>query len=294
MDVAALLEEMRERIVCHVGDEQIDGLIVSRHENSEPDYQLTEPLLVIMARGAKRLYLDDHVLEYRAGDALVVTTTLPLSGHFVDVSAQNPALAIGLRLDPQAIAAILPQAAGLLSSKAVGGPAVSANTAGAMLLDAAVRLLRLLDDPVDAPFIAPLVRQEIMWLLLRSPLGGAVAEIGMTDSDLNQVGRSIAMIRQRLAEPISIDELARCAGMSLATFHRHFRRITGSSPLQFQKTLRLQEARALLLARGTAAEVSGLVGYGSPTQFSREYRRYFGEPPMAHAARTRRAGLGRS
>lgn len=290
MDVAALLVELRELIVRHVGDERIEGLIVSRHESSERDYQLTEPLLVIMAQGGKRLYLDGGVLEYGAGDALVVTTTLPLSGHFLDASPESPALAIGLRLDPQAITAILPQTPETDSSTSRGSLGIAAQPASTSLLDAAVRMLRLLDDSGDSAFMASLIRQEVLWLLLRSPLGRAVAQIGTSDSDLNHVGRAIATIRQRLTEPIAVDELAREAGMSRATFHRHFRRITGCSPLQFQKTLRLQEARTLLLARATAAEAAGLVGYGSPTQFSREYRRYFGEPPVTHATRTGRVG----
>lgn len=284
MDAAALLAELHELILAHVGDERLEELIVSRHEHSEPDYQLAEPLLVIMARGGKRLYLDGEVLDYAAGDALVVTTTMPLSGHFIDASPRSPALAVGLRLNPQAIAAILPQVSEVGSSRLGAPRGIAVEAAGASLLDAVVRLLRLLDDPADSRFLASLIHQEILWLLLRSPLGRAVAEVGTSDSDLSRIARAIATIRLRLAEPIEVRELARQAGMSLATFHRHFHRITGTSPLQFQKTLRLQQARTLLLARATAAETSVLVGYGSATQFSRDYRRYFGAPPRRHAS----------
>ena len=141
-------------------------------------------------------------------------------------------------------------------------------------------MLRLLDHPTDAPVLAPLIEREILWRLLTGPHGGMVRQIGLADSGLSHVSRAIRWIRDNYAEPMRISDLAGLAGMSPSAFHRHFRDVTTMSPLQFQKRIRLQEARSLLVARaGDVARVGHLVGYDSPTQFSREYRRLFGAPP---------------
>jgi transcriptional regulator GlxA family with amidase domain len=160
--------------------------------------------------------------------------------------------------------------------------------AGPDLLDAAARLLRLLDHPSDAPVLAPLIEREILWRLLTGPHGGVIRQIGLAGSGLSHVSRAIRWIREHYAEPLRIADLARLTGMSPSAFHRHFRAITAMSPLQFQKRIRLQQARTLLVARpGDVAGVGHLVGYDSPPQFSREYRRLFGAPPGLDAARLR-------
>ena len=166
--------------------------------------------------------------------------------------------------------------------------AIATGEAGPELLDAVARLLRLLDHPADAPVLAPLIEREILWRLLTGPHGATVRQIGLADSGLSHVGRAIGWIRDNYAEPMRIDDLARLAGMSPSAFHRHFRAVTAMSPLQFQKRIRLQEARSLLVARpGDVAGVGHLVGYDSPSQFNREYRRLFGAPPGQDAARLR-------
>jgi transcriptional regulator GlxA family with amidase domain len=152
-------------------------------------------------------------------------------------------------------------------------------------------MLRLLDHPADADVLAPLVEREILWRLLTGPHGGMIRQIGLADSDLSQVSRAIRWIRDNYAEPMRIGDLARLAGMSPSAFHRHFRAVTTMSPLQFQKRIRLQEARSLLVTRGSdVAGVGHLVGYDSPSQFNREYRRLFGAPPGHDAAHLRGAG----
>jgi transcriptional regulator GlxA family with amidase domain len=151
-------------------------------------------------------------------------------------------------------------------------------------------MLRLLDHPADARVLAPLVEKEILWRLLTGAQGAIVRQIGLADSSLSQVSRAIRWIRDNYAEQMRIEDLARQAGMSAAAFHRHFRAVTTMSPLQFQKRIRLQEARSLLLARpADVAGVGHLVGYDSPSQFSREYRRLFGAPPGQDATRLRAA-----
>jgi AraC-like DNA-binding protein len=296
---SALLDEIRGLIAAHARPDlrtPVDGLLLSRVETAPPDYSLTEPLLVVMAQGGKRLMLGDEVHEYRAGQCLVVTATLPVTGHFVDVGPGKPALGMGLVLRPAAIAPLLLEAPDGRRSRAATArpPAIVTGEAGLDLLDAVARMLRLLDHPADAPVLAPLIEREILWRLLTGPYGGVIREIGLAGSGLSHVNRAIRWIRDNYAEPMRVEDLARLAGMSPSAFHRHFRAITTMSPLQFQKRIRLQEARSLLVAHpGDVAGVGHLVGYDSPSQFNREYRRLFGVPPGQDATRLRAdAGVG--
>jgi AraC-like DNA-binding protein len=287
-----LLDEIRGLIAVHTRPDMrtpIAGLLLSKVETAAPDHSLTEPLLVVMAQGGKRLLLGDQAFEYRAGQCLVVSADLPVTGHFLGASSQAPSLAMGLVLRPTAIAPLLLEAPIERWSRAApGSPAIATGDAGADLLDAVARMLRLLDRPTDAPVLAPLIEREILWRLLTGPHGGMIRQIGLADSGLSHVSRAIRWIRDNYAEPVTISELARLAGMSPSAFHRHFRDVTTMSPLQFQKRIRLQEARTLLISRaGDVAGVGHLVGYDSPTQFNREYRRLFGAPPGQDAARLR-------
>jgi AraC-like DNA-binding protein len=290
--IPELLEEIRGIIAAHARPDMrtpVDGLLMSKVDSSEPEYSLTSPLLVVMAQGGKRLLLGDQVFEYRAGQCLVATTDLPITGHFVDAGPRVPALGMGLVLRPAAIAPLLLEIPAERWSRAVAAERAMATTqADGDLLDAVARLLRLVDRPVDAPVLAPLIEREILWRLLAGPHGGIIRQIGLADSVLSHVNRAIQWIRDNYAEPMRIDDLARLTGMSTSTFHRHFRAVTNMSPLQFQKRIRLQEARSLLVARaGDVTGVGHLVGYDSPSQFNREYRRLFGAPPGQDAARLR-------
>ncbi|WP_020419730.1 AraC family transcriptional regulator [Amycolatopsis sp. ATCC 39116] len=279
-----MLDEIRDLIAAHARPDlrtPVDGLLLSRVDDTEPEHSLTEPLLVLMAQGGKRLLLGDRVFEYRAGQFLLVTAALPVTGRFLAA----PSLGAGLVLRPSAIAPLLLEAP---APRTPAGPAIATGDADADLLDAVTRLLRLLDRPADVPVLAPLIEREILWRLLTGPCGATLRQIGLADSSLSLVGRAIARIRENYAEPIRIAELARLCGLSASAFHRHFRAVTAMSPLQFQKRIRLQEARSLLLARpDDVAGVGHLVGYDSPSQFSREYRRLFGAPPGRDAARLR-------
>lgn len=269
----------------------IEGLQLARVESSAPHHSLTHPLLVVMAQGGKRLLLGNHVLEYRAGQMLVVTTELAVSGHFPDASPQIPALGVGIALRPPAIAPLLLEVpAARRTARPADLPAIATGDADIELLDAVARMLRLLDRPTDARVLAPMIEREILWLLLTGPHGGVLRQIGLADSSVSQIDRSIRWIRANYAEPMRIEDLARMVGMSAAAFHRHFRAVTATSPLQFQKRIRLQEARSLLLGRpDDVAGVGHLVGYDSPSQFNREYRRLFGVPPGQDATRLRAA-----
>jgi AraC-like DNA-binding protein len=288
------LDEIRGIIAAHARPDlrtPIDGLLLSKVETVEPDPSLTDALLIVMAQGGKRLLLGDQVFEYRAGQCLVVAADLPVTGDFREASPQVPSLAIGLTLRPAAIAPLLLQAPIARRSRTPPDPpAIATAQAGPELLDAVARMLRLLDNPADTPVLAPLIEREILWRLFTGPHAGMIRQIGLAGSGDNQVSRAIGWIRDNYAEPMRISDLGELAAMSPSALHRRFRAVTGLSPLQFQKRIRLQEARSLLVARpGDVTGVGHLVGYGSPTQFNREYRRLFGAPPGQDAARLRGA-----
>ena len=246
-----------------------------------------EPSLGIVVQGAKRTVVGDRVFEYGEGDFVVASVDLPIASRITRASPDRPYLACGLTLQPAAIASLLLEAPGIdeLAATPCG---MGVHPAPTELLEATVRLLRLLDNPRDALVLRPLIEREILWRLLCGPQGGRVRQIGLADSRLAQVSHAIRHLRQHYAEAVSIDELARLAAMSVSSFHRHFRAVTAMTPIQFQKQIRLQEARTRLLADADdVAAVGFAVGYDSASQFSREYSRMFGAPPGRDVARLR-------
>ena len=285
------LAELRSLIPRHARvDMMVEALpgvaVVASDATTEPIHHVYEPALGVVAQGTKRTVLNDKIFEYRAGQYLVVSVDLPITGHVVQASASEPFLAMGLVLKPANIATLLLETA--TSDRAVVEPlGLGVSNASPELLDPVVRLLRLLDHPEDIAVLAPMIEREILWRLLAGEQGPLVRQIGLADSRLSQVGHAIRWIRGHYAETLATEELARLAGMSVSSFHRHFRAVTSMSPLQYQKRIRLQEARARLLSSGDVAAVGFEVGYESPSQFSREYSRLFGAPPGRDVARLR-------
>ncbi|MBC7682006.1 MAG: AraC family transcriptional regulator [Ferruginibacter sp.] len=250
---------------------------------------LYQPMLCIVAQGAKRTLLGDTIVGYGAGQYLVVSVDLPITGSVTQASADAPYLALSLELDPAVLADMLLTLPGAAQVAPLPGLAVSPVTPD--LLDAAVRLLRLLDRPADIPMLAPLAEREILYRLLTGTQAPMLRQIALAHSRMAQVGRAIGWIRSHFAEPLRIAAVAQQANMSASTFHRHFKAVTAMSPLQYQKQIRLQEARRLLLAgQADAASIGFAVGYESPSQFSREYARMFGQPPVRDAVRLRTLG----
>jgi AraC-like DNA-binding protein len=285
-----LLDELRELIERHArpdGTTDIDGVLLSAAEGpGEPQASTTGTVLAVIAQGAKRLAIGDRVYDYGPGQYLVASVDLPITGHYTRASAAEPALGFGLVLRPSAIAELVLETPG-----ATAPPALGVADADAELLDAVVRMARLLDRPEDRPVLAPMLEREILWRLMQGPMGPTVRQIGMADSSLTLISRAVRRLTERHSEPVRVAELARSCGMSASAFHRSFHAVTGLSPIQFQKQIRLQRSRLLLLAgTDTVASVGYRVGYDSASQFSREYRRQFGLPPGRDALRMRAAG----
>lgn len=277
------LEELRQLIERHAtpAGERSPGEIwaSSAHRPTEAVHHVLEPTFVVVAQGAKRAVLGDEVFDYREGQFLVVGVELPIAGCVTQASPERPFLGAGLTLRGATISSLLLEMAP--ADVAAAGPAgFAVSDAPEDLLDTVVRMLRLKDSPRDAAVLGPLVERELVWRLLHGAQGAMVRQIGLADSRLSQIGRAIRFIRAHHAEPISIPMLADMVAMSESSFHRHFRGATTMSPLQYQKLIRLQEARTRILSdAGDVAAIGYSVGYDSPSQFSREYSRLFGAPP---------------
>lgn len=238
---------------------------------------LYEPGLVLVLQGRKQAQVGDTVVQYDAMQCLLVpVTTLP-RGRVVEASVDKPYVCLRLSCETQALAELLLDG-DAPAADADAGLQVAPVTAP--LLDAALRLLRLLDSPQDLKTLAPLLQREILYRVLTGPLGPRLRALAQGDGVARRLNRVIEQLTRRFAEPFSIDELAALAHMSPSTLHLRFKQLTALSPLQFQKALRLQHARRLMLGDGLdAASAAHRVGYESPSQFSREYRRLFGAPP---------------
>jgi AraC-like DNA-binding protein len=251
---------------------------------SRPMPTLYEPMLCIVLQGAKEVMIGDRLLRYDTASYFVASIEVPASGRVVQASPEKPYIAVSLALDCGALAALLPETPPRPEDQAEGfgiGPMTPE------LLDPWLRLLRLLDVPQDIKVLAPLLECEILYRLLQGPQGGVLRQVTRSDSRLSQIREAIGWIRTHYDQPLRIETLSSIAGMSAATFHRHFKAATALSPLQYQKNLRLQQARRLLIAQEDAARAAYAVGYESASQFSREYARQFGVSPGRDAERLR-------
>lgn len=251
-----------------------------------------EPMLYFALQGSKRIMTGDKVLQSAEGDFVLGSLDLPVMGEVVLASAKTPYISAAFKLEPSKITALLLELPETPDPEAAydDGEALVAGKASAQMRDVLLRLVRLLDAPEDIPLLAPMLERELLYRVLQSSGGRALRQIARTDSRLSQIQRAVKWIRAHLAEPLPVETLAGIASMSVSSFHRHFKTVTGQSPLAFQKQMRLQEARVRLLSEarpGGVASVAFAVGYESPSQFSREYSRQFGIAPAKDAARLR-------
>ena len=269
----------------------IDDVRICRAEHAgAPESAMSGTVLALIAQGTKRLALGERVYDYGAGQYLIASVDLPVTGHFVDASPGHPTLGFGMTLEPAVIAELLLQAGpgDLPRSGGIARPGIAVSDAPDELLDAIVRLLRLLERPRDRKALAPLVKREILWRLMTGDQGDAVRQLGLADSSLSHITRAVQWIRENYTRTFRVEEVAQISGMSVSAFHRNFQAVTAMTPIQFQKHIRLQAARLLLASSPNDVTGAGSrVGYDSPSQFSREYRRQFGAPPSLDAARMR-------
>lgn len=255
---------------------------------TEPIHALHEPALCIVVQGRKQVILGDRIYRYGPEQYLVVSVDVPIIGQVTEASPTQPYLCFRLDLDPGVLSALIMEA-GLASGAGESDAAgLCLDPVTPELLSAAARLVALLETPRDAPILAPLAEREILYRLLTGSQGPRLREIAHAESKLQQVNRAIGWIKRNYHKPFRIESVAQEARMSASALHQHFKAVTAMSPLQYQKQLRLQEARRLILAQAMDAATAGHnVGYESPSQFSREYSRLFGAPPIRDIARMR-------
>jgi AraC-like DNA-binding protein len=258
---------------------------------SEPVQGVYEPSLCIVAQGSKRVMLGDEVYCHDAAHFLLVSVGLPVACQIVEASPEAPFLAVHVELDPGHVGELI-LTAGL--PERPGGPlrGLSISRAEPALLDAVVRLLLLLDNPRDIGILAPLALREITYRLLIGEHGPQLQQIAAGNGQTRRVAAAIRWLKDNFALPFRIEALAHEVHLSPSGLHHQFKAVTAMSPLQYQKRLRLQEARRLMLSEGSdAASAAFRVGYESPSQFSREYRRLFGQFPQRDMAQLRTATL---
>ena len=251
-----------------------------------------KPSLALIAQGAKQVVLGDDIYRYGGADYLLTSIDLPVTTQIVEASEEKPYLSMTFGIDTTRVASLLEHAGGGVPASSARGMTVSSVTAE--LEDAAIRLLKLLDRPDDIPALLPLIEQEIIYRLLTGPQSARLRQMAVTESQSHQISRACVWLKEHYALPLKIEDLASRVSMSVSSLHHHFKAITAMSPMQYQKQLRLQEARRLMLEDMLDAGSAGhQVGYESQSQFSREYARQFGEPPLRDVGRVRRSLMDR-
>lgn len=282
--------ELARQILCFAQNPGVHGtgikrLTLIRSDRPTDDLPTVyEASVCLIAQGAKTVSLAGQNFLYDASSYLIVSVDLPLVGRILQASAEEPYLCCKIDIDPVMLTELVMQEPKEMAERLPGPLAV--HPADDRLTDAACRLIDLLDQPEHAGTLAPFVEKEILYRLLHGPHGPALRRIAQSDSHLGRVGRAIAYIRENYRKAIRIEEVAGAAGMSPSSLHEHFKACTTLTPLEFQKRLRLESARSLMVSTGAnAADAAFSVGYQSPSQFSREYRRLFSASPRMDAER---------
>jgi len=278
---AEVIERIRRTVSEDGAKEVFPGFFLARSSaTSQSLHTIYKPAFCFIAQGRKRALLGEEVFRYDPGHYLLFTVDLPLIFQIEKATPDEPYLGLRLDLEPSLVASVLMEAdikikKGDASAKAMDVQAIDAN-----LLDAVVRLVRLAEEPASINVLAPLIVKEIIYRLLA---GGQGARLGhlLPAGDTQRISRAIGRLREHFDEPLKIDDIARELGMSVSGFHHHFKSVTAMSPLQFQKQIRLQEARRLMLGEDLDAASAGFrVGYEDPSYFSRDYKKLFGSPPQ--------------
>jgi AraC-like DNA-binding protein len=260
---------------------------------TEPAPVLQEPAVYVVVQGRKQVSVGDETYVYDRSQYLAVSVELPAAGSVLEASPDEPYLCMTLTIDPRELAALIVETGRRAPRDDHDGRALYVSPLRAPLLDGLLRLVRLLDAPGDIPVLAPLVLRELDYRLLQGEQFGRLAQMAIGDGRLRRVAGAITWIKEHYAEPLQVEALAKRLHMSPSALHQHFKAATAISPIQYQKRLRLQEARRLLLSGAPSADaVAYEVGYASASQFSREYARLFGQPPRRDAEAARGAAAG--
>ncbi len=283
-----LKEELARRIAAHIGSEQkriteVPGLTVHQRTAPTPPCSMTyEPCLILTAQGRKRVELGGKSFTHGSSHYLLASVALPVVARVVEASEQTPCLALSLKLQMPVVRELLSREEIPAGAPHLGmGPAMAIGEMTVELADAFCRLIRLLDQPREIAFLHGLIEREIIFRVLQGPEGARLRAIATLGDQSHRTARVIAWIKENFAKPLHVEELAEIAGMGVSTLHHHFRALTSMSPLQYQKQIRLQEARTRMSIHGLDAGSAALeVGYESASQFTREYKRLFGQTPM--------------
>lgn len=285
------LVERMTRIMREDGSHDIfPGFRLSRSSKpTETVHSVYQPSFCVVVQGRKQVLLGDEVFRYDPGHYLIYTVDLPLVFQVEEASKECPYLGFGLRLDSSVVASVMMEAGVEPTKSAARQKAMDVSPMDANLLDAVVRLVRLLDAPEESKVLAPLIIREIVFRLLADGQGARLSHLLTAGKDTHRISKAIGQLRENFDKPLRMDDLALELGMSVSGFHHHFKSVTAMSPLQFQKQIRLQEARRLMLGEDLDAASAGFrVGYEDPAYFSRDYKKMFGTPPQRDIAKLRR------
>jgi AraC-like DNA-binding protein len=289
-------EELVERVVRALGEDGVietpGGLRLLRQSSPTPvDHGISSPAFCVIAQGAKEVWLGDDRYRYDADRYLITAAALPTASRVTEASEGQPYLGVVLGLDPALVGSVMVEAGYPAPVDRAAVRAFDVSPLDAALLDAVVRLVALLDAPAEeARFLRPLVIREIVFRLLKGEQGGRLRQIAVLGGHAHRIAVALERLREDFDRPLRIEDVARESGMSVSGFHHHFKAVTAMSPLQFQKRMRLQEARRLMLGEDLDAGSAGQrVGYGDASHFTRDYKRLFGAPPMRDAERLREA-----
>lgn len=248
---------------------------------SEPLESVYKPSICIVAQGAKTATLADETYRYDPSTYLMVSVELPIIGRIVEASPEVPYLSLKLSFDIDIILEIVEKMSRPVPTPATAGRGITVNRMSPALLEAVLRLVQLLDAPEDIPVLEPFIVREILYRMLQSDQAALLYPFAVTGSHAHNIAQAVQLINRQYDRPLAIEQLAKSVSMSVSAFHKHFKRVTAMSPLQYQKTVRLQEARRFMLTESVpASDAAFRVGYESPSQFSREYARMYGKPPM--------------
>ena len=285
-----LVERVTRAVLADGDVEAPGGLRLLRRSSPTPkDHGVSSPALCVIAQGSKEVLLGDDCYRYDANHYLITAAALPTATRVTEASEERPYLGVVLGLDPALVGSVMVETGHPAPGEKAAVRAFEVSPLDAGLFDAVVRLVGLLDLPADdARFLQPLITREIVFRLLKGEQGGRLRQIAVLGGHSHRIARALERLRKDFARPLQIEDIARELGMSVSGFHHHFRTVTAMSPLQFQKRMRLQAARRFMLGEDLDAGSAGhRVGYGDASQFSREYKRLFGAPPVRDVERLR-------